>query len=156
MKDLTCADMLHIHAVHQPSAGVNVVEAAFLGLYTVSLQRQLTRITFHLSVLVLGNAFREYLSLSWGYPCDRLASEVHACMPAGLINDQLVTICSFPFVSMTNSGIRLRFFRVLEFLSPFQVLVLSLIQTGYYKQEWSMTSLCRSTLKIITKSISLM
>lgn len=37
MKDLTCADMLHIHAVHQPSAGVYVVEAAFLGLCTISL-----------------------------------------------------------------------------------------------------------------------
>ena len=32
MKDLTCADMLHIHAVHQPSAGVYVVDAAFIGL----------------------------------------------------------------------------------------------------------------------------
>lgn len=49
MKDLTCADMLHIHAVHQPSAGVYVVEAAFLGLCTNSLWHQLTRITFCLS-----------------------------------------------------------------------------------------------------------
>lgn len=50
MKDLTCADMLHIHAVHQPSAGVYVVEAAFLGLCTISLWHQLTRITFCISV----------------------------------------------------------------------------------------------------------
>ena len=50
MIDLTCTDMLHIHAVHQPFAGVYVVEAAFLGLYTVSLRHQLTRITFRLSV----------------------------------------------------------------------------------------------------------
>jgi len=51
MKDLTCADMLHIHAVHQPAAGVYVVEAAFLGLSTINLWCQLTRITFCLSVL---------------------------------------------------------------------------------------------------------
>ena len=50
MKDLTCADMLHIHAVHQPSAGVYVVDAAFIGVYTISLRLKLTRITFCLSV----------------------------------------------------------------------------------------------------------
>ena len=33
MKDLTRADMLHIHAVHQPAAGVYVVDAAFLGVH---------------------------------------------------------------------------------------------------------------------------
>ena len=51
MKDLTCADMLHIHAVHQPAAGVYVVDAAFLGLSTISLWGLLTRITLGLSVL---------------------------------------------------------------------------------------------------------
>jgi len=35
MKDLTRADMLHIHAVHQPAAGVHVVDAAFLGVYSI-------------------------------------------------------------------------------------------------------------------------
>ena len=35
MKDLTRADMLHIHAVHQPAAGVYVVDAAFLGVHSI-------------------------------------------------------------------------------------------------------------------------
>lgn len=45
MKDLTSADMLHIHAVHQPAAGVHVVDAAFLGVYSI-LRLQLPGITF--------------------------------------------------------------------------------------------------------------
>ena len=45
IKDLTCADMLHLRAVHQPTAGVYVVDAAFLGVYTI-LRLQLLRINF--------------------------------------------------------------------------------------------------------------